>query len=124
MGNRAHSAYISYRDFVVVKVFYYYGFTPSPLHLTSHPAYHVASIVCAALLFRKALYASQLAPDSVKEGPLCMDSDRWMFNCCRMPGLPADWAVSYVGELASKGKSGHVVEIWRNWFWKVSVDDG
>ncbi|KZP01532.1 acyltransferase ChoActase/COT/CPT [Calocera viscosa TUFC12733] len=117
-------AYMAYRDSVVVNVSYYYGFTPPPAHLPAHPAHRAAALARAALLFRRELYAGNLAPDTVREGGLCMDTYRWMFDCCRVPGLPADWAVSFAGELAAKGRPGHVVVLRRNRFWKVSVDDG
>ncbi|EJU03720.1 carnitine acetyl transferase [Dacryopinax primogenitus] len=116
-------AYMAYRDSIVVNVSYYYGFTPQPAHLPSHPAYCAASLTRGALLFRRALYAGKLAPDSVKEGPLCMDAYRWMFDCCRVPGVPADWAVSYAQDLAVQGKPGHVIVIRRNRFWKIEVGD-
>ncbi|KZT59418.1 acyltransferase ChoActase/COT/CPT [Calocera cornea HHB12733] len=117
-------AYMAYRDSVVVNVSYYYGFTPSPPHLPSHPSYRAATLVRSALLFRHAMYAGILAPDRVKEGILCMDSYRWMFDCCRVPGLPADWAVSYAGESAAKLRPGHVMVLRRNRFWKISMDNG
>ena len=52
-----------------------------------------------------------------------MDSYRWMFDCCRVPGIPVDWAVSYAKE-GDLGDSGHIVVIRRGRFWKINVGKG
>ena len=70
------------------------------------------------MLFRQQLKLGQLAPESTKEGPICVDTYRWMFDCCRVPGQPADWSVSYARE-GDRGDSGHVVVLRRGRVWKL-----
>lgn len=41
-----------------------------------------------------------------------------MFDCCRVPGQPADWSVSYAHE-GDRGDSGHVIVLRRGRVWKL-----
>ncbi|KAF8909292.1 acyltransferase ChoActase/COT/CPT [Gymnopilus junonius] len=114
------AGYLGYRDSVVVNVSYYYGFDQSPSHLSNAPATRAAGIARAAMIFRQKLKQGLIKPESTKEGPLCMDTYRWMFDCCRVPGEGLDWSVSYAknGEL---GDSGHIIVIRKNRVYKVDV---
>lgn len=45
-------------------------------------------------------------------------SYRWMFDCCRIPGLQGlDWSVSHAG--ANADELGHIIVVRRNRFWKI-----
>ncbi|KAF5383778.1 hypothetical protein D9615_003565 [Tricholomella constricta] len=115
------AGYLGYRDSVVVNVSYYYGFDGQPSHLPQTPAARAAGLARAAMIFRKNLKNGLLKPDATKEGPLCMDTYRWMFDCCRIPGPQGlDWSVSYAKE-GDLGDSGHIVVFRNNRVWKLEA---
>jgi carnitine O-acetyltransferase len=73
------------------------------------------------MLFRKQYKLGLLKPDATKEGPICMDSYRWMFDCCRVPGPEGlDWCVTYA-KPGDTGDSGHIVVFRNNRPWKVQT---
>ncbi|KAG5652048.1 hypothetical protein H0H81_006468 [Sphagnurus paluster] len=114
-------AYLGYRDSVVVYVSYYYGFNAHPAHLQQTPAARAAALARGAMIFRKNLKSGLLKPDATKEGPICMDTYRWMFDCCRIPGPEGlDWSVTYAKE-GDLGDSGHIVVFRNNRVWKVDT---
>ncbi|TFK74974.1 carnitine acetyl transferase [Pluteus cervinus] len=113
--------YLGYRDSVVINVSYYYGFDAHPTHLSQTPAGRAAGLARAVMVFRQNLKKGLVTPEATKEGPLCMDTYRWMFDCCRIPGLEGlDWSVSYAkpGDL---GDSGHIIVFRKNRPWKVNA---
>ncbi|KDQ61402.1 hypothetical protein JAAARDRAFT_123269 [Jaapia argillacea MUCL 33604] len=113
-------AYMGYRDSVVINVSYYYGFDDVPAHLSGSPVSRAAGITRAAMLFRQRVKQGLLKPDATKEGPFCMDTWRWMFDCCRVPGVPHDWSVTHSKE-GDLGDSGHVIALRKGRVWKVDV---
>lgn len=45
--------------------------------------------------------------------------DRWMFDCCRVPGIEGkDWSATYARE-GDTGDSGHVILIRKGRFWRL-----
>ncbi|KAK2463609.1 hypothetical protein APHAL10511_004360 [Amanita phalloides] len=117
------TAYLGYRDSVVVNVSYYYGFDPHPSHLPQTAAARAAGLARAAMIFRKQLKQGTLKPDATKEGPICMDTYRWMFDGCRVPGPQGlDWSVTYA-QPGESGDSGHIIVIRNNRFWKMNATD-
>ncbi|TFK39911.1 acyltransferase ChoActase/COT/CPT [Crucibulum laeve] len=113
--------YLGYRDSVVINVSYYYGFDSPPAHLSQTPAGRAAGIARAAMIFRQQLKRGLIKPEGTKEGPICMDTYRWMFDCCRIPGPEGlDWSVSYAKE-GDLGDSGHIIVIRKNRVWKVET---
>lgn len=73
------------------------------------------------MLFRQQYKTGQVKPEATREGPLCMDTWRWMFDCCRIPGQEGlDWSVSYAKE-GDDGRSGHVVVLRKGRVWKIDV---
>ncbi|KAH8927422.1 acyltransferase ChoActase/COT/CPT, partial [Atractiella rhizophila] len=116
-------AYMSYRDTVVGNVSYYYGFPPipprpSPLPNTSpnSGSYHASSLVLLAFEFRSDILNGTLKPDVAGGAPLCMESYKWAYGGCRIPGREADWGtVSHPAE----GEDPHFVVARRGWYWKV-----
>ncbi|EGN96676.1 hypothetical protein SERLA73DRAFT_184805 [Serpula lacrymans var. lacrymans S7.3] len=116
--------YLAYRDSVVVNVSYYYGFDPHPSHLKQTPAARAAALARGAMIFRQQVQGGSIKPDATKEGPLCMDTFRWMFDCCRVPGPQGlDWSISYAD--GTHGSIGHIIVIRKNRFWKLdTIVDG
>ncbi|KAI6149585.1 acyltransferase ChoActase/COT/CPT [Pisolithus tinctorius] len=115
-------SYLAYRDPVVVYVSYYYGFEPQPVHLPQTPAARAAAITRFAMLFRQRLRAGQVSLDGTRDNPLCMDTYRWMFDCCRIPAIPADYSISYAGSPNPDTDLGHIVVIRKNRFWKLKAE--
>ncbi|EMD39308.1 hypothetical protein CERSUDRAFT_82043 [Gelatoporia subvermispora B] len=111
-------AYLTYRDSVMINVSYYYGFKPHPAHLPQAPSHRAAAIVHSVMRFRHSYKRGQEPPESIRAGPLCMDSWRWMFDCCRVPGETADWSVSHAQE-GDRGDSGHVIVLRRGRIWRL-----
>lgn len=115
------NAYMAYRDSVVVNVSYFYGFDKHPSQYPQTPAHRAAVLTRSGLLFRQAYRQGKLTPERTKEGPICMNSYRWMFDACRIPGLGGeDWARSYATP-EDTGSSGHIVVLRKNRFWKIDI---
>ncbi|KAL1704128.1 acyltransferase ChoActase/COT/CPT [Schizophyllum commune] len=116
--------YLGYRDSVVINVSYYYGFTKHPSHLKQTPAARAAALARAAMLFRQRWKQGKLEPDRTKDTVFCMDTYRWMFDCCRVPGHGLDWSVTHAKQ-GDTGDSGHIIVTRNNRFWKVpAAQDG
>ncbi|KAF9785036.1 acyltransferase ChoActase/COT/CPT [Thelephora terrestris] len=114
-----NDAYLAYRDSVVVNVSYFYGFEDQPSHLPQTQASRAANLIRATMLFRKKFKLGQVPPEGPKGDPWCMDTWRWMFDCCRIPGTDGkDWSVSYAKE-GDTGDTGHVVLIRKGRFWRL-----
>ncbi|KXN86578.1 Carnitine O-acetyltransferase, mitochondrial [Leucoagaricus sp. SymC.cos] len=97
------------------------GFDAQPVHLPQTPAGRAATIVRGAMVFRQKLKQGLITPEATKEGPLCMDTYRWMFDCCRIPGPEGlDWSTSYAKE-GETGDTGHIIVIRKNRFWKIDA---
>ena len=114
-------AYMGYRDSVVVNVSYFYGFDAHPPQYPRGSAHRAAALTRAILLFRQAYRTGALKPEGTKEGPICMDTYRWMFDCCRIPGQEGlDWSVTYAKE-GDTGNSGHIVVLRKGRVWKLDA---
>ncbi|CAE6431865.1 unnamed protein product [Rhizoctonia solani] len=115
------AAYLTYRDPVVIYVSYYYGFTPHPAHLPQTTSHRAAALTRSAMLFRQRFKRGEITPDATKEGPMCMDTWRWMFDCCRVPGTDGkDFSVSFA-QAGDTGDSGHVVVIRNGRLWRLDA---
>ncbi|KAG8740550.1 Carnitine O-acetyltransferase mitochondrial [Ceratobasidium sp. 414] len=120
-AHNLQAAYLTYRDSVVVNVSYYYGFTPHPPHLPQTLVHRAAALTRSAMLFRQKLKRGEIAPDATKEGPFCMDTWRWMFDCCRVPATDGkDFSISFA-KAGDTGDSGHVVVMRNGRLWKVDA---
>ncbi|KAJ7735649.1 acyltransferase ChoActase/COT/CPT [Mycena maculata] len=116
-----NTGYLGYRDSVVVNVSYYYGFDAHPVHLRQSPAARAAHLAHETMHFRQRLKLGQLKPEATKEGPICMDTYRWMFDCCRVPGPEGlDWSVTYAAP-GDTGNDGHIIVFRNNRPWKVQA---
>ncbi|ESK97823.1 carnitine acetyl transferase [Moniliophthora roreri MCA 2997] len=117
--------YLGYRDSVVVNVSYYYGFDAHPAHLEQTPAARAAALARGTMLFRQKLKLGQVTPEGTKEGPFCMDTYRWMFDCCRLPGPHGlDWSASYAKEGDTGTEDAHIIVFRRNRPYKVVAATG
>lgn len=97
------------------------GFYRQPAHLSQTNAGRAAGLARAAMIFRQRLKQGLIIPDGTKDGPHCMDTYRWMFDCCRVPGLQGkDWSVTYAKE-GDQGHSGHITVIRNNRVWKLDA---
>ncbi|KAF9218968.1 acyltransferase ChoActase/COT/CPT [Gyrodon lividus] len=115
--------YLAYRDSVVVNVSYYYGFQTQPVHLPRTLAARAAGIARGAMLFRQKLRSGKLSPEGIKDTPFCMDTYRWMFDCCRVPGPQGiDWSISYAATPNPETHIGHIIVVRKNRFWKVRAE--
>jgi carnitine O-acetyltransferase len=116
-------AYLGYRDSVVVNVSYFYAFDDALASAGTNAA--VAShLVRSALLFRRKLKRGEVTPDVTKDGPHCMDTWRWMFDACRIPGAQGlDWSVS-AAKAGDTGDFGHIIVLRQGRFWKVDISNG
>ncbi|ETW79218.1 hypothetical protein HETIRDRAFT_156110 [Heterobasidion irregulare TC 32-1] len=113
--------YLGYRDSVVVNVSYYYGFDAHPAHLPQTAVHRAASITRATMLFRQQLKLGQVKPEGSKDAPFCMDTFRWMFDCCRVPGPEGlDWSTSYA-KAGDRGDTGHVIVLRNGRFWRLDA---
>lgn len=54
------------------------GFDAHPSHLPRTPVARAAGLARAAMIFRKQLKQGILEPDITKEGPICMDTFRYL----------------------------------------------
>ncbi|KAI0029170.1 acyltransferase ChoActase/COT/CPT [Vararia minispora EC-137] len=112
------TAYMGYRDPVVVYVSYFY------LHLengTMSAAQRAATLIKAMLPFRllvetKIFYSELLEPEVVRGVPLCMASYKWLFHASRYPTVPSDTAHKFDSRTHN-----HVVFIRNNRFFEVAL---
>ena len=97
------------------------GFDDHPSHLKQTAAARAAALTRGAMLFRQQYKNGQVQPEATREGPLCMDTWRWMFDCSRIPGLEGlDWSVSYAKQ-GENGTSGHIVVLRKGRVWKLDA---
>ncbi|KAJ6519132.1 carnitine acetyl transferase [Mycena sanguinolenta] len=122
-----NTGYLGYRDSVVVNVSYYYGFDahppnpPGERHKTPLQVIRAAYLARATMVFRQKYKLGLLEPEAIKEGPICMDTYRWMFDCCRVPGPEGlDWSVTYA-KPGETGDKGHIIVFCNNRPWKVEA---
>ncbi|KIK61686.1 hypothetical protein GYMLUDRAFT_166051 [Collybiopsis luxurians FD-317 M1] len=115
------AAYLGYRDSCPYLTPSSDGFDDHPSHLPQTPAARAAALARGAMLFRKKLKQGKLSPEGTKEGPFCMDTYRWMFDCCRIPGSEGlDWSKSFA-VAGDGGDSGHIIVIRKNRLWKIEA---
>ncbi|KAG8985626.1 Carnitine O-acetyltransferase mitochondrial, partial [Tulasnella sp. 427] len=115
-----NSAYLKYRDSVMINVSYYFCFEQAN-HLPHTPVSRAAYLIRAALLERRAFKQGSMLPEMNRKDAMCMDTWRWMFDCCRIPGLEgADWSVTGA-KSTDTGDEGHIIVLRRNRPWKLEV---
>ncbi|KAI0297636.1 acyltransferase ChoActase/COT/CPT [Russula brevipes] len=108
------TAYMAYRDPVVVNVSYFYVHVADPA-IRDAPR-RAATLLKAMLPFRTLVETSQLEPEKVRGAPLCMDSYKWLFHSSRYPAIPKDTALKF-----DRTTHNHVVFIRNNRFFEVQL---
>ncbi|KAI0688956.1 acyltransferase ChoActase/COT/CPT [Earliella scabrosa] len=108
------TAYMGYRDPVVVYVSYFY------VHMDDKTrpgqAKRAAQLLKAILPFRALVESEQLEPEKVRGAPLAMKSYEWLFHSSRYPTKPSDTAKKF-----DASKHNHVVFVRKNKFYKVAL---
>lgn len=116
-------AYLKDREPIVFFVSYFFGFNAAKIDVrtsSASPQVAVAArIVQGALRFYKDMLRGAVAPDSVRDKPLCSHMYRYLFNACRMPGLPYDTTVTYNPHLHQ-----HIAVFCRGHVYVLQVVDG
>ncbi|EIW59560.1 acyltransferase ChoActase/COT/CPT [Trametes versicolor FP-101664 SS1] len=110
------TAYMGYRDPVVVFVSYFYVHVDDKTRPTQ--AKRAAQLLKAILPFRALVESGQLEPEKVRGAPLAMSSYEWLFHSCRYPTKPSDTARKF-----DHAKHNHVVFARKNKFYKVALAD-
>ncbi|KAJ2782834.1 Carnitine O-acetyltransferase mitochondrial [Coemansia javaensis] len=81
-------SYMGYRDPVIPFVSYHYSFKDDPA--CTRPTQRAARLIAGAIAFRQMVVDGSLPPDMARTDPLCSHSYKFMFNACRVPGIPSD----------------------------------
>ncbi|EKM51907.1 uncharacterized protein PHACADRAFT_262313 [Phanerochaete carnosa HHB-10118-sp] len=108
------TAYMGYRDPVVVYVSYFYVHQDD-LRKPGQ-AKRAAQLLKGFLAFRSFVESKELEPEKVKGTPLAMASYKWLFHACRYPVKPTDTAHKF-----DPAKHNHVVFVRKNKFFQVPL---
>ncbi|RDA86631.1 hypothetical protein CP533_6874 [Ophiocordyceps camponoti-saundersi (nom. inval.)] len=111
------AAYLAYRDPVVPYVSYFYSHRDD--RQRRDPAKRAAAVTSAALEFKRLVDDGRLEPEYMKGAPICMDSYKWMFNCCRIPARPTDYPLKF-----NSRDHKYIVAIRKNQFFKIPHEVG
>lgn len=112
-------SYLRYRESIVLNVSFFFVF---PLNYGSMTR-KAASIVFHAEQFRQQLIKEELPPEQAKNGVMCMNQYKFLFNTCRVACQPSDKVLSF-----EPPKNDSVVFIRRNHYYvlkgvsKMSMD--
>ncbi|KAI0685797.1 acyltransferase ChoActase/COT/CPT [Cerioporus squamosus] len=110
------TAYMAYRDPVVVYVSYFYVHVDDKTRPSQ--AKRAAQLLKAVLPFRALVESEQLEPEKVRGAPLAMKSYEWLFHSSRYPTKPSDTAKKF-----DPATHNHVVFVRKNKFYKVALAD-
>ncbi|KAI0373868.1 acyltransferase ChoActase/COT/CPT [Pilatotrama ljubarskyi] len=110
------TAYMGYRDPVVVFVSYFYVHVDDRTRPSQ--AKRAAQLLKAVLPFRSLVESKELEAEKVRGTPLSMASYEWLFHSCRYPTKPSDTAKKF-----DPAKHNHVVFVRKNKFYKVPLAD-
>ncbi|KAI0074058.1 acyltransferase ChoActase/COT/CPT [Panus rudis PR-1116 ss-1] len=108
------TAYMGYRDPVVVYVSYFYVHMDDKTKPSQ--AKRAATLLKAMLPFRALVESKQLEPEKVRGAPLAMESYKWLFHSSRYPVKPSDTARKFDALTHN-----HVVFVRKNKFFKVAL---
>jgi carnitine O-acetyltransferase len=107
-------AYMGYRDPVVIYVNYFFAFVDDKLRMD--PVKRGASIITGAMQFRDLIINESLLPDATKQGPLCSEQYKYLFNACRIPQIPND-----ITRLSEPVQNSHIIVMRKNQFFKLNL---
>ncbi|KAJ3323237.1 Carnitine O-acetyltransferase mitochondrial [Boothiomyces sp. JEL0866] len=107
-------AYMGYRDPVVINVNYFFAFSDDKKR--TEPAARAASIILGALQFRDLVVSGELEPEATKQGPLCSEQYKYLFNSTRIPKIPSD-----ITRGSDPNTNHHIVVLRKNQFYRVDL---
>ena len=91
-------AYLEYRDPVSPFVSYFFSHKIIPNSKIEKDQILKSTVLTINILkFIKSIENGSLEPDLIKNNPLCMESFKWMFNNCRVPGSKSDTNLKFDG---------------------------
>ena len=106
------AAYLTYRDPICPYVSYFYSHRDD--RKRRDPAKRAAAISTGVLEFKKQVDSGTLEPEYMKKLPMAMSSYQYMFNTCRIPARPADYAQQYPAD-----QHRHILVIRKNAFFTI-----
>ncbi|KAG0242970.1 Carnitine O-acetyltransferase mitochondrial [Actinomortierella wolfii] len=107
-------AYFGYRDPVVVYVSYFYAYKDDRLRKKNTA--RAASIIQAAMDFRRQVVDESLPPEMAKKSPLDSSTYKYMFNACRYPAKPSDFELAF-----DPAQNNHIAVVRNNQFFVFDV---
>ncbi|RYP80178.1 hypothetical protein DL769_002591 [Monosporascus sp. CRB-8-3] len=87
-------------------------------------AERAAIITSAAISYRRAMVAGEVAPQEIAGRPECTWRWGWLFNSTRVPQLKCDKVVSYAPSPNDQNIQDHVAVLRRGRVFKVMLQDG
>lgn len=88
-------AYLDYRDPVSPYVSYFYSHKEFNTQISKDQFLKSALLSVRILQFMESIEDQSLQPELIKGNPFCMESFKWMFNNCRVPGESTDLNPTY-----------------------------
>ncbi|ODV84086.1 hypothetical protein CANARDRAFT_29532 [[Candida] arabinofermentans NRRL YB-2248] len=82
-------AYLDYRD-PLSFVSYFFAHKDLNTHIGKDQLLKASCITYQTLKFMESIENESLSPELIKGSPFCMESFKWMFNNCRIPGEKSD----------------------------------
>jgi carnitine O-acetyltransferase len=80
------------------------------------PIKRAASIITGAMQFRDLIVNETLEPESTKQGPICSEQYKYLFNATRIPKIPND-----ITRLSDPETNNHIIVMRKNQFYKVEL---
>lgn len=88
-------AYLDYRDPVSPFVSYFYSHKQIKSEIGENQILKSTALTIKILNFMESIENESLEPELIKNSPFCMESFKWMFNNCRIPGKNSDYNVQF-----------------------------
>lgn len=111
-------AYLDYRDPVSPFVSYFFSHKDLNTTVGKDQLLKSTGLALKVLEFMESVENETLAPELIKNAPFCMESFKWMFNNCRVPGESRDYNLVYDG----KGNR-FIVVISNGYIYKLQTHD-
>lgn len=111
-------AYLGYREPVSPFVSYFFSHKNLNTEIGKDQLMKSAALSHRVINFMSKIEHETLEPELIKGSPLCMESFKWMFNNCRVPGLPSDTTIKF-----SPQKNRFMIVISNGYFYKVYHHD-
>lgn len=88
-------AYLDYRDPVSPFVSYFFSHKDLNNLIGKNQIIKSTVLTLKVLEFMKYIETETLEPELIKNSPFCMESFKWMFNNCRIPGKSSDYNLKF-----------------------------